>query len=120
MSSDQALKQHSTSTSQFMSKNRHNHRGHNRRRAAGRREVEFTLESAHARSVHLAGDFTQWAVNSLPLQHESPGRWRVRVPLDPGPHQYRFIVDGEWQCDPRARDYVPNPFGSCNCVVVVQ
>lgn len=83
------------------------------------RKVEFSLETANARSVHLAGDFNNWAVNALPLQQESQGRWRATVPLPPGIHQYRFIVDGQWVDDPRACRTSPNPFGSCNCEVEV-
>jgi 1,4-alpha-glucan branching enzyme len=83
-------------------------------------EVEFILETASARRVLLAGDFNGWGVNDLPLREESPGRWRTRVALPPGTHQYRFIVDGQWVDDPRAGRTTPNSFGSCNCEVEVQ
>ena len=37
--------------------------------------------------------------------------------LAPKRHEYRFIVDGEWQDDPHAAIQVPNEFGSSNCVL---
>ena len=79
--------------------------------------VEFVYESPTAKEVCLSGDFNNWNFSSLPMRKDRNGIWRLRLPLTAGRHEYRFIVDGEWQCDPRAYDYVPNPFGSCNCVV---
>jgi len=34
------------------------------------------------------------------------------VPLAPGKHSYRFIVDGEWRDDPECKLRIPNPYGS--------
>lgn len=102
-----------------MSKNRRYHRMSGQAQVTGLREVEFVLETTNARSVHLAGDFNNWDVSGLPLQMESPGRWRVTVPLPPGVHQYRFLVDGQWVDDQRACRIAPNPFGSCNCEIEV-
>jgi len=82
-------------------------------------EVEFVYDSPTAKEVYLAGDFNNWSANGLPMRKTEDGDWRIRVPLSPGCHEFRYIVDGEWKCDPRLRDYVPNPFGSCNCVVKV-
>lgn len=82
-------------------------------------EVEFTYESPTALEVCLAGDFNDWSRSNLPMRKDEKGVWRLRVPLTPGRHEYRYIVDGEWQGDPCACDYVPNSFGSCNCVVEV-
>lgn len=102
-----------------MSKNRRNHRMKGQAKVTDLREVEFVLKTTNARSVHLAGDFNGWDVSSLPLQMEAPGCWRVTVPLPPGVHQYRFLVDGQWVDDPCACRTAPNPFGSCNCEIEV-
>jgi 1,4-alpha-glucan branching enzyme len=80
-------------------------------------EVEFVYESPIAKEVYLAGDFNDWSFNSLPMRKAEDGKWRIRVPLSPGRHEYRYIVDGDWQNDPCACGYAPNEFGSCNCVV---
>lgn len=83
-------------------------------------EVEFSYEAPEAGEVFLAGSFNEWNVTSLPMSRDPQGVWRVRVPLAPGRHEYRFIADGVWNDDPRACAYVPNQFGWCNCVVEVQ
>ena len=87
--------------------------------ASPSQEVEFVYESADAKAVCLAGDFNNWSFNGLPLSKDVQGVWRVRVPLTTGRHEYRFIVDGDWQNDPHACGFIPNEFGSCNCVVEV-
>lgn len=83
------------------------------------REVEFKHESPNAKEVCVAGDFNAWSFNSLPLSKDEQGVWHIRVPLSPGRHEYRFIVDGDWQNDPHACGFTPNEFGSCNCVLEV-
>lgn len=29
--------------------------------------------------------------------HEGAGTWSVVTPVPPGPHEFKFIVDGEWK-----------------------
>lgn len=84
------------------------------------REVEFICEAPVAQEVYLAGDFNNWSFNAQPLCRDEGGVWRAKVRLAPGRHEYRFIVDGDWQNDPHACEVVPNEFGSCNCVVEVK
>ena len=80
-------------------------------------EVEFVYESPTAKEVCVAGDFNNWSFNSLAMRKADDGKWRLRGPLAPGRHEYRFIVDGDWQNDPCACGYAPNEFGSCHCVL---
>ena len=79
----------------------------------------FSLKAPAALSVTLVGDFTHWQKNPVSLRKEAGGIWRVTVPLEPGEHHYRFLVDGEWRDDPECAVRVPNPFGSQNAVVKV-
>jgi 1,4-alpha-glucan branching enzyme len=79
----------------------------------------FALEAPCAASVLLAGDFTQWQEKPISLEHLANGHWQANVPLKPGRHQYRFLVDGQWQDDPQAAERVANPFGGCNAVRTV-
>lgn len=67
--------------------------------------------------VCLSGGFNNWSFNSLPMCKDEKGVWRLRLPLPPGRHEYRYIVDDDWQNDPCACSYVPNEFGSCNYVL---
>ncbi len=64
----------------------------------------------------LAGDFTHWQDQAIPMHKASGGVWTLTVELPPGTHHYRFIVDGEWQDDPACAIRVPNPFGGQNMV----
>ena len=77
---------------------------------------EFTYATPAATSVQLVGDFTNWQERPIPLQRETHDRWRAVVPLQPGTHYYRFLVDGQWRDDPACPAFVPNPFGGRNAV----
>ena len=76
----------------------------------------FYFTAPAAASVLLAGDFTHWEKNALPMRCNKNGVWSVAVALAPGAHAYRFIVDGQWQDDPDCTIRVPNPFGTQDMV----
>jgi len=76
----------------------------------------FSFVTRTARSVQLAGDFTNWEEHPIPLRREPNGVWRTAIKLEPGTHYYRFLVDGQWQDDPDCPVKVPNPFGGMNSV----
>jgi 1,4-alpha-glucan branching enzyme len=80
--------------------------------------VSFTLEAPTAKNVYLSGTFNGWSIARSPLSRTSEGRWQVELPLPHGQHQYRFVVDGAWVSDPRAKS-VPNPYGSQNNIIEV-
>jgi 1,4-alpha-glucan branching enzyme len=71
----------------------------------------FQLAAPAAKSVVLVGDFTQWTQQGIQMQRDSNGIWTASVPLSPGLHRYRFIVDGQWLDDPACKSREPNPFG---------
>jgi hypothetical protein len=75
--------------------------------------VQFRLEAPAANQVSLAGDFTQWKP-AYSLRRSNTGVWTVVVPLDPGIHDYAFVVDGQrWVPDPLAPP-VSDGFGGMN------
>jgi 1,4-alpha-glucan branching enzyme len=76
----------------------------------------FYFTAPAATSVLLAGDFTHWEKNAVPMRRSKDGVWSVAVALTPGAHSYRFIVDGQWQDDPTCSIRVPNPFGTQDMV----
>jgi 1,4-alpha-glucan branching enzyme len=84
-----------------------------------KQKVTFTLIAPQAQSVRLAGDFTDWQQAPLELKKFKNGLWKATVSLTPGEHQYRLLVDGQWQDDPNCAMHQPNEFGSQNCVRVV-
>jgi len=84
-------------------------------------EVVFALERTDAKDVYLCGDFNQWSPMTLRmLQWNANGQWEKRVTLPPGRYEYKFVVDGEWLHDAKARQNAPNAHGSLNSVVEVQ
>lgn len=89
--------------------------------AAGTRVyAEFVLRSPGADSVAVAGTFTGWEP-SVPLRDpDGDGVWSARVPLEPGRHEYMFVVDGrQWVTDPSAQRYASDGFGHRNAVLAV-
>ena len=82
--------------------------------------VEFKLSAPSAKSVSVAGDFNNWSSNSLAAKKDLNGTWKAKTNLAPGKYQYKFLVDGNWQNDPRCRACVPNSFGSQNCLMIVK
>jgi Glycogen recognition site of AMP-activated protein kinase len=75
--------------------------------------VQFRLDALQASEVRLAGSFTGWKP-AYQLQQLSPGTWSIVVPLDPGVHDYAFVVDGgKWIADPTA-PAVDDGFGGVN------
>lgn len=79
----------------------------------------FSFNAPAALSVLLVGDFTQWQQHPIPLKRKRGGVWQTTVPLEPGTHHYRFMVDGEWRDDPECTLHLANPYGSQNAVRVV-
>jgi hypothetical protein len=75
--------------------------------------VHFRLEAPGARSVALAGSFSEWSPD-FALHESLPGVWTLVVPLQAGVHDYLFVVDGEqWVPDPHA-PRVDDGFGAVN------
>ena len=90
-------------------------------RAGSREEtVELKLTAPKARSVSVAGTFNGWDPRSNTLSKESGGTWRACLSLSPGRYEYRFIVDGQWQEDPAAKESAFNPYGGRNSVLIVR
>lgn len=88
--------------------------------------LRVSITAPRARRVHIAGDFNRWDRTANPLRRGPGGRWVGVLELPPGPHEYKFIVDGCWCCedggdsvyDGRA-GHVPNAFGTMNIAVLV-
>lgn len=83
--------------------------------------VRFVYVDRNASQVSLVGNFNQWQKDVTPLQATGvPGVWAVAVPLEPGMHEYAFIVDGErWAPDPLAPG-MTDEFGTESSIVRVQ
>jgi len=88
-------------------------------RAPAKKRVTFRLDAPHAEEVLVTGSFCGWERGAYPLRKGKDGVWRKSIYLAPGRHEYRYIVDGNWQNDPGCAETVTNVYGSCNSVVTV-
>lgn len=59
----------------------------------------FNDKGGKVSKVTLAGAFNGWNTDSHPLVQVKPGRFELFVPLEPGDHPYKFLVDGHWTVD---------------------
>jgi len=87
-----------------------------------RRRVTFQIQAPGACAVYLAGDFNDWDAGSLPLKKNKgngDAMWQRTVYLEPGKHEYRFIIDGSWCDDPMCVEMISNGFGTNNAVIDV-
>lgn len=82
--------------------------------------VLFVQPGTVGKSLAIAGDFNGWSPGATPMRlNQSVGVFEAVVPLPPGRHQYRVVIDGRWVTDNHNPDLEPNPFGEANSVVVV-
>ncbi len=70
-------------------------------------QVNHTFEFVAERpvtSVTVAGTFNGWNANATPLKTADGRTWRVTIPVAPGRHEYKFVLDGrDWVIDPQVR-----------------
>jgi negative regulator of sigma E activity len=82
--------------------------------------VQFVVEAESAESVHLAGDFSDWQPSIELTDPDGDGVWSGRVPLEPGVHEYMFVIDGSrWMTDPNAAGSRDDGFGRRNSLLAV-
>ena len=86
------------------------------RQIESKKKESFTYFAPSAANVTLVGDFTDWEQNPINLKKQKDGTWTATVPLEPGAHEYRFKVDGQWRDDDQCAQRKPNVFGEQNCV----
>lgn len=58
-------------------------------------KTEFVYADGAKDDVQLSGDWNDW--KAIQMFHEGGGLWSVVTPVPPGPHEFKFIVDGEWK-----------------------
>ena len=69
------------------------------------------------KKVLLACSFNQW--EPIRLRKQKSGEYVANVQMPLGTHEYKFIVDDQWQVDPDNEVKVCNAFGAENSIVVV-
>lgn len=89
------------------------------------RNVTLSCRAPDAKEVYVAGTFNEWNPRETQLSlHMPEGDWRVVFSATPGHHEYKFVVDGQWCCEPGDHDVpnavkgcCPNAFGTTNRVL---
>jgi hypothetical protein len=83
------------------------------------RRVPLVIRDTLSDEVRVTGDFTDWVREGIPLSHDGDGLWSTVLTLEPGEHQYRLLVDGEWK-DREEKVGRADPLsGSKNCMLKV-
>ena len=82
--------------------------------------TEFKLYAPQAKKVSVAGSFNNWDSKALSGKKDTKGNWSLKVSLKPGRYEYKFFVDGNWINDPRCSLFVPNSFGTQNCLIEIK
>ncbi len=83
-------------------------------------QVRLEFTDPNASEVCVAGTFNDWKPQVTPMLPMGNGEWLKVLVLPPGAYEYLFVVDQQWQPDPRAPKTVPNPFGGVNSVLEVE
>ena len=81
--------------------------------------VRLVLHAPGAAEVQVAGDFNGWDPSLHSLVVTSDGTYQTTLLLDPGQHEYMFVVDGEWVTDPSATVTRDDGFGNLNAVLEI-
>ena len=86
---------------------------------SAKKKTTFKLQAPEAAEVFVVGCFNEWDPTADPLQRGEEGIWACALMLEPGEHEYRFVVDGVWWDDPVNIMRRQNDFGCENCVILV-
>jgi 1,4-alpha-glucan branching enzyme len=82
--------------------------------------VRFEMLAESGATVYVAGTFNNWDPAKNPMKEEAGhGRYATNISLPKGRHEYKFVVNGDWQVDPHCSEWVPNGCGSLNSVISV-
>jgi hypothetical protein len=88
--------------------------------------TKFECLAPAARAIFLAGTFNGWNAKATPMTKDAKGNWDVALALPPGRHEFKFVVDGAWCCEPGCEGphqgcpkCVPNSSGTMNRFIEV-
>ena len=87
----------------------------------------ISVRAPEAKEVFVAGTFNDWNPKSHVMKAAKGGEWTRTLDLAPGRHEYKFVIDGQWCCEP-GRDgpsdggpgCVPNQQGTMNRIIEVK
>ena len=81
-------------------------------------KVEFLYYAEAGKTVSVAGSFNDWTPQ-VSLMFFDPERkaYCIELELEPGCHEYKFVVDGNWILDETNPNFASNDFGTLNSVL---
>jgi Glycogen recognition site of AMP-activated protein kinase len=85
-----------------------------------KKATTFKLDTPQATQVAVVGCFNAWDALANPMKRDRRGIWTCTVDVEPGQHQYRFVVDGVWWDDPMNTMRCWNEYGTQNCILIVE
>jgi 1,4-alpha-glucan branching enzyme len=86
-----------------------------------RKRIRFQIQADPNSDVYLSGSFNNWDGKAKKLKDRTgSGQYGITLMLPSGRHEYKFVVDGEWNVDPECPDWNRNEFGTLNSVIVVK
>jgi chromosome partitioning protein len=84
------------------------------------RTVVFTMEAPKDAKVQIAGDFTNWNLESLDWWTSNGKQlWRKVYFIKPGSYAYKYLIDGQWLPDPNNGTTISDNFGGTNSLIEV-
>ena len=87
---------------------------------AERKSVEFTFAASPGAKVEVAGTFNDWKPAPMKAgRGKANSQYRTTLMLPKGTHEYKFVVDGQWQADPSNCQQTANSMGTLNSVINV-
>jgi len=90
-----------------------------KRSNSSQKVVQLIAHVPHCKAVSVTGDFAKWSEEGIALVKGPNNDWKITLKLAPGEYQYRLRADGHWRDHSEATKRIQNPFGTENCVLVV-
>jgi len=82
--------------------------------------VLFVQPLSAGEKVCIAGSWNNWSVDMHQMKrNEALGVFELCLRIEPGRHQYRLVLDGNWTADPHNERAELNPFGEANSIIEV-
>lgn len=82
----------------------------------------YHLKLQPKQSIYLTGTFNGWTPDDIQfkLKKGTDGVWKVKVKLDPGRYEYKFVVDGKLVPDYFAKELEADGTGDKKSMVTVK
>ncbi len=79
------------------------------------KSIQFEITAEQGSKVYVAGTFNNWDPTTHPLNyHPEEGVFKATLHLPAGQHEYKFVVNGVWQCDGKRSHGPTNEHGTTN------